>query len=262
MAGMKTGGQIVREQLLALWEVQGIDAEAYERQSSADAIPQKIADIEAGVELLRGDLGLLNQESAERRKEQRELEAQIAEEGHKHEKWKRRLNDVKAPREYQALSREVEMGERQVKEFEETVLAIMSELEDRKKVIDERAANLSDKEQEAAVKVAALKAEGQGLQEEAEKIAKGREKLIAKIPIGLIRKYDRIREQRNGIGVVLTSGICGGCNVQIRPQVLVTLLRFNAIEQCSNCHRLIVHEAILEDPDSAPAEDNAAAPPA
>ena len=239
----------MRENLKALFELQTIDTRVLEVERSAGVLPEKIRELESEVEALRTELGVLNAEVDQKRHGQREIEGQISEESGKHKKWKRRLNEIKTPREYQALSREIEQGERQVHDFEESVMGIMSELEAKQKIINEKDANLKEREIEVATKVRELRIRQGELAKEAQRIASGRKEIITRIPEALLKKYEQVRERRNGIAVSLVvSGACGACNVQQRPQQLVELRRYTAIMSCSQCQRILIPDELVRAP--------------
>ena len=128
----------MREQLIALYRLQEIDSRVLEIEKMAEVIPNKVSELESGLEAIRSELGALRAEDEAQKAESTEAEAQIREEGGKTTKWKRRLNEIKTPREYQALSREVEQGERLVRGLEERVMEHMTEIESRAAVIAEK----------------------------------------------------------------------------------------------------------------------------
>ncbi len=237
----------MRDTLLALYELQKIDKASYALTHQAEEIPQKIHELEQSLEGFRSELGVLSTEIEVLRGEQREIEAKNAEEGDKHRKWKSRLNDIKSPREYQALSREVELGERQIRDSEERIIDLMTNIEDKQAIIDTKNKTLRGGEKEVRSKIKALRDRQAELSVEAEAASQGREVLLKKINSRIIKRYDNVRAKRSGTAVVLTDkGACSGCNMAVRPQQLVEMQRFTTIEQCSVCHRIMVHESLLK----------------
>jgi predicted nucleic acid-binding Zn-ribbon protein len=238
---------MVRDNLLALHELQQIDSRVLEVERAASVLPEKIRELESEVEKMRAELGVLNAEVDTQKGSQREIEGQISEESTKHRKWRKRLNEIKTPREYQALSREIELGERQVKEFEESVLAIMAEVESKQKVISEKEGDLKSREVEVATKVRELRIRQAELAKDAAAIAVGRVTIIKRLPENVVKKYEQIRERRNGIAVALVvDGACQGCNVQLRPQMVVELRKYTGLTTCPSCLRILVPEELIK----------------
>lgn len=237
----------MRENLKALYELQQLDTQVLEVERGASVIPEKIRELESELERLRAELGALNNEADSKRLAQREIESQINEETGKHKKWKRRLNEIKTPREYQALSRELEIGERQVHDFEESVMQIMTELEGKQKVIAEKDARLKEREIEVAAKVRELRIKQNEIQKAAQRIAVGRVDISKRIPEQLLKKYQQIRERKNGIGVSLVvANACSTCNVQQRPQFLIELRKYTSINVCPQCNRILVPSELVK----------------
>lgn len=238
----------MREILHSLYQLQKIDSGALEFERGALAIPKKIVEIESELETLRTDLGQINGEAEALRQEQQTLDGQVSEDSAKVQKWKRRLNDIRSPREYQALSREIELAERQVKEFEDRIMEIMTELEAKQKVIASKEAYLREREADVGGKVGELRSAQAKLNADAQKAKGGRETLMAKIPDNVVKRYEQVRARRNGIAVaVAEKGNCSGCNVSLRPQLVVELLKYNAIETCSSCNRILIHEELVKE---------------
>lgn len=239
---------MVRENLKALHELQAIDTRVLEVERIAAVLPEKIRLIESEVEGMRAELGALNTELETKKKEQREIEAQIKEETEKHKKWKRRLNEIKTPREYQAMSREIELGERQVRDFEETVLLIMTEVEGKQKVVSDKEGDLRQREMEVAAKVREHRIRQAELAKDAAKIAEGRIAITKQVPENIMKRYEQVRERRNGIAVsVVVEGLCSACNVQLRPQQVVDMRKYTSIMQCSQCNRILVPDELVKE---------------
>lgn len=237
----------MRDKLLLLWELQKIDAAVLEIEKGAETIPKKIGELESGLDVHRVELGQLNTELSTLRDEARDIEARSSEESQKHRKWKTRLNDIKSPREYQALSRELELGERQIRDSDEKALTLMQDIEDRQKVVDGKLEDLKGLEAEVRAKVRELREAHNRLRQDAEAAKTGRDAVLEKMTDGLIKKYERVAKYTGGIAVAKVSdGTCMGCNMRLRPQHVVEIQRHESIETCTNCQRLLVHEDLIK----------------
>lgn len=241
----------MRDQFLALHELQKLDSSVLEIERSAGQIPKKIEEIEEEVDVLRAKLGAANAELQAQKQEMTTLEAAVADDTAKHRQWKRRLNDIKNSREYQALSREIEQGERQVRENEEKLLELSQHVETKEKQVADDEEELRAREAEVRSKVAELRQAQADLREEAEKAKRGRDELAQRVDDRVLKKYDMLRQKLGGIAIgVVRDGACSGCNMQVRPQQQVELLRATSWQTCPTCHRLLVHETQLEPAES------------
>jgi uncharacterized protein len=71
--------------------------------------------------------------------------------------------------------------------------------------------------------------------------ASRREELAGGIPQQLLDLYDKLREEKSGVGAAaLESGMCTGCHTQL-PAVEVERLRSEGgLQRCDNCRRILV----------------------
>lgn len=242
----------MREEFKALHELQQLDSQVLEIEQSAAQIPKKIGAIEEEVDVLRSRVGLANTELQSLKKEVGDLEGTVGEESAKHQHWKRRLNDIKNSREYQALSREIEQGERHVRGLEDKQLELGQVVEDKEKEVTDQEAELRQRESDVRAKVADLRSAQARAKEEAEKAQTGRDELAKRVSPRVLKKYESMRKKLGGIAVaVVREGACSGCNMQLRPQMVVELLRATAWQTCPTCHRILVHETQILDTDAA-----------
>ena len=69
---------------------------------------------------------------------------------------------------------------------------------------------------------------------------KKRQTLLEALPGDLVRRYETIREKRNGIAVIsVWKEVCNGCHMNIPPQMYIELQRSQELRTCPNCHRII-----------------------
>lgn len=243
----------MRETLLALYKLQEIDSRVLEIEKGAAIFPARIRELEGQLNQLRTELGTIRTELEQKKTEQATDEGLIREENAKLQKWKRRLNDIKTPREYQALSREVETTERQVREAEERVVLVMADIEQRQLKVNEKEQELRARESEVNAQVKELREREQILNREAQAAKAGRSEITAKVPPRVLTLYDRVRNSRGGVAVALVKGgSCSACNVAIRPQLVVEIRRLDAVHQCPSCSRILVLDALVAGPSASP----------
>jgi hypothetical protein len=72
--------------------------------------------------------------------------------------------------------------------------------------------------------------------------AKKRETMVKKFKSSLLKKYDMLRERRNGRAVVgVVNGVCQGCFMNIPPQQFNDLLKGERMLFCPTCNRILYH---------------------
>lgn len=222
-------------------QIDGIDSEIQEEQNALDDKSNDLTERESTIAALSGKIETLEQE-------RRTLEAEIADEMVHVKERQSKMMQVQTGREQTALLKEIEDGKKSVKEKEDKTVAILEEVEQLTAEILENK-NL-------------FKAETELLQEKTEKVKKAitainkrkktqegkRAKQAKTIKAPLLRKYDKLRQHRNGLGVVnVLDGVCQGCFMAIPPQQYNLLLRGDKLFDCPTCQRIMYHEDITKE---------------
>ena len=100
----------LREKLKALEELQQIDLDAGGVRGETEGVPGRQAEIEAAVAAAKKAYEAEKTRLEDNERERRQIEALLQMERDKVKKWEGRLGDIKTPREYAALSREIDIG--------------------------------------------------------------------------------------------------------------------------------------------------------
>ncbi len=243
----------LREKLKALEELQQVDIEQAVVQAEALAVPRRRAEIEAGVAVARKAWEAEQDRLAGIEREKRSQEQTVAAERDKVKKWEGRLAEIRTPREYAALSREIDIARKtnesvgeqtklltiQADEVTRSIEALQEKLDEKESGAQEELEGLVRREAEHTARIAALDAR--------------RAELATRVEPALLTRYENIRKRRGGVAVTqVVGGTCRGCNRQIPPQIAIILVRANTIENCPSCNRIIyVPEAVS--PASPPA---------
>jgi len=224
----------------ALIDLQRVDSEILELTRSGEAHPQRLAELERQIGQAKSLLEAEQQKLTDNEKQRRDLEQQITAERDTIKKWEGRLNELRTPREYSALSREIDIAKKTVEGLEEQGRELRGMADPIKRAIDDRQLGLMERQeavggeaQEIRHKIAALKGRLAQLQEQRDKAAK-----LVQPP--LLGRYDAIRKKRGVALVPVQNGTCRGCHMSLPPQ-LFNLLRSGQldIDTCPSCHRLV-----------------------
>jgi uncharacterized protein len=239
----------LKDQLLLLLRLQAIDARVRELRISMSALPEKLeadkqnlAKLEALIAQERARLG----ETEAWHKEQERL---IALEEEAIKKAKIKQQSAKGSKDYTAASREIDNKRRNKSEREEEVLKVMEVLERFRTDLAGREQDLAKLREHVATEEHRVAAELAELQSEIANRSMGRDEVIAGIDPMIRKRYERTMERR-GLGIVpVVNGVCQGCHMSVPPQLNNMLARFDSIETCPRCHRLLYRQELLEEPD-------------
>ena len=155
-------------------------------------------------------------------------------------KTKDRLLEVKTNKEYQAMLKEIEGIEKKNSELEDEIIFALDEIDSAKKVIQESEKELKEYQKKYEDEAALIDKELSTIDQEFEDLKKAKEDLLAQIEQNLIKRYETIKNRRNGRAVVpVWKAICDGCHMNIPPQLYIELQKTDEIIQCPFCNRII-----------------------
>tara|TARA_R110000868_G_scaffold147609_4_gene369152 strand:- start:34 stop:810 length:777 start_codon:yes stop_codon:yes gene_type:complete len=241
----------VAQKLEALSKLQSIDSELDEIEKIRGALPDEVMDLEdeiAGYETrvenhnqVIGDLELSISNNKTSIKDSEKLI----------EKYKEQQMNVRNNREYDAITKEMELQElemqiqeKRIKESHSKIESKNLEIEDTKNTLEERKKDLESKKKELEV----ISSESQ---DEEEKLMKNRAKAAKQIEERLLNSYNKLRNNvRNKLAVVpVERGACGGCFNVVPPQKQAEIRETKKLIVCEHCGRILseVIEEIVEE---------------
>jgi predicted nucleic acid-binding Zn-ribbon protein len=244
----------LREKLKALEELQQIDLEANEVKAELDALPARRAEAEAAVTAARRSWEDEKARLEGNEKERRQLESLLGMERDKVKKWEGRLGEIKTPREYAALSREIDIARKTNDGQSEQLKELVAQAGELKKNVDAREEELSEREAAAQAAVEEIDKKRAAAEEKMKGLETRRAAAVKLVDPGLLAKYENIKRRRAGVAIAPVVGMtCKGCHRNIPPQLAITLQRANSIETCPNCHRIIYSAEAVNPPAPSPA---------
>jgi len=243
----------IPQTLEALVKLQTIDSKLAEIFKVRGALPEEVGDLEdelvgyqTRIENYKNDLQELELEISNKRNTIKESEKLIL-------KYGEQQNNVRNNREFDALSKEVELqsleiqiSEKRIKEAEEKIILKKEEIEETAGVCDERQKDLDSKKKELDVLT------GENKEEEA-KLSKDRDRAVKKVESRLYNSYQKIRlNAHNKLAVVnVKRAACGGCFAIVPPQRQVEIREKKKLIVCENCGRILAdvdEVAVVEKP--------------
>lgn len=246
---MATKELSVRERLENLWNLQTIDSKLDEIEVLKGELPMEVSDLEdevAGLETrvtnLETSIGEIDSEVSLHHANIAEAEALI-------EKYNTQLDNVKNNREYDALTKELELQKLEIqlsnKKIRDTQGGKDLKTEQLEKANERKAKrelDLQNKKDELEKIIAKTEKEEAKLKKETDKARKAIEER-------LLKSYDKIRgTYRNGLAVVpVKRSSCGGCFNKIPPQQIIEIGAMKNIIACEHCGRVLIGNDLLPD---------------
>ena len=244
----------LREKLKALEELQQVDLEMNEVRARIEGLPARRAEIDAArMEVRRAyDDEKSRLDGLER--ERRGIEQLLQLERDKVKKWEGRLGEIKTPREYAALSREIDIAKKANEGSSEQLKELGNQAAEIRGTLEAREEALGEREEAAQGQLQALEKDTAELQDRMAALEKRRAEASTVVDPSLLGKYENIRRRRAGVAIAPVVGMsCNGCHRNIPPQLAIILQRANSIEICPNCNRIIYSAEALNPPAPSPA---------
>jgi predicted nucleic acid-binding Zn-ribbon protein len=230
----------LREKLKALEELQQVDLELHELRTRLGAVPRRRAEVEARVVEARKAYDDERSRMDANERERRQLETLLGMERDKVKKWEGRLGEIRTPREYAALSREIDIAKKTNDGQSEQIRELVAQGAEIRKALDAREETLAEREETAQTELAAMEKDQAEGEERARALEARRADAAKRVEPVLLSKYENIKKRRAGVAIAQISGMtCQGCHRNIPPQLAITLRRANSIETCPSCHRII-----------------------
>lgn len=217
--------QTVAQKLEALVKLQSIDSKLDELKKLRGDLPDEVQDLEDEMEGYRTRLGRFEAE-------QKELEDLIKKnkEGIKEaeklvKKYTEQQKNVKNNREFDAITKEVELQELEIQICEKRIKESKEKIESKKAEITTIETLIKDRNEDLNTKKNELDGILGESQEEEKKLLAEREKATKKIEDKLLKHYTRLRTSlSNGLAVVrVVRGAAEGCNIIIPPQKIAEI---------------------------------------
>jgi predicted nucleic acid-binding Zn-ribbon protein len=225
------------EKVIAL---QRLDSAAHdaERRLAEEADRQKGFDVR--LEVARGKVAAAKDRLADNQNARRAIEKEMAVHQGRLSKFRDQLMAVKTNVEYQAMQKEIEYAQKEVKAHEDRILERMLEADDLTAALKEAEAQAAAEEKTVDADRKAYAAELAGIRESLARITSERAEVVRALPPQVLSTFERVASRRNGVAVAeARDGICTICHVRMRPQVFNTVRRNDEIVQCDSCQRIL-----------------------
>jgi len=238
--------QTVEQKLKALWSLQAIHSKIDKIRQVRGELPIEVADLEdeiAGLETrlekIRVDLDDLEDSIVKRKNMIKDAQAAI-------KKYEGQLNEVKNNREYDAISKEIEIQGLEIQVCEKRIKEAEFEIKNKTEAYEKSQGNLDYAKGELEIKKQELNTISSETQIEEETLLMKAEVASQSNEERLLKVYNKLRGSfRNGLAVVsIERDSCSGCHNKIPPQLQSEIRQRKKLIICEHCGRILVDEEI------------------
>ena len=227
-------------ELRRLVDVQEIDKVIREVTQSLERLPQELEAASADLETMQAEYDAQAQELETLKKQRQETEREVAEMAEGIKNSRQRLMEIKSNIEYKAMLKEIAFKEDQRDQKETKVLELLELIEAQNRSLAEQTQGLQEQGEMVARRRQEVEAEVAKLKGELAVLEKQRKELRKGVPAQLMKRYEFIRQRRNGTAISpVEEGVCLGCHMNILPQQFIDLQKGVEIIQCPHCQRIL-----------------------
>lgn len=237
----------VAEKLKTLYQLQLIDAQIGEIEVLKGELPMEVSDLEDDIIGLETRLEKTVNSVKELQAIVTRFATNIKEAEALKVKYKTQLDNVKNNREYEALTKELEMQDLDVQLAEKRIKQARIDVAKQEESQANTEERLAKKKADLAAKQVELNEIISKTENEERSLRAESDAAREHIEERLIKAYDKIRTSyRNGLAVVTVQrDSCGGCFNKIPPQVQLEISMRKKIVACEHCGRILVDDLIL-----------------
>jgi predicted nucleic acid-binding Zn-ribbon protein len=238
----------VEEKLIAVLSLQKIDSKIDEIHTLKGELPMEVKDLEDEIEGLKtrlanidAEINTINTYIDTKTEAKKESQALI-------KKYEKQQDNVKNNREFEAINKEVEMQELEVRLNEKHIKDAGFDLRDRMNVRLKTEEKIAEVEESLKIKRAELEKITVETDKEEKVLAVKSNEAKEKVDPRLLTAYDRIRTSyRNGLAVVpIHRDSCGGCFNVIPPQRQSDIRLRKKMIVCEHCGRIMIDSELSD----------------
>ncbi len=245
--------QTVEQKLKALYELQNIHTKIDKIRQIRGELPIEVSDLEdevAGLETriqkIKAELDDTEDAIVTRKGMIKDAQALI-------KKYDAQLKDVKNNREYDALTKEIEIQNLDIQVSEKKIKEFGFDINNKTEIYEKAKVNLDLRKGDLEAKKAELDTITSETEKEEQALVSKVEKAKESIEERLLFAYDRLRKNAiNGLAVVtIDRDSCSGCFNKIPPQRQLDIRQRKKVIVCEHCGRILVDEALTHELEGA-----------
>lgn len=239
----------LKDQLEPLIRLQEIDNRIVILKSEMAHIPERIevartflVEIQKQLTQSRAEGETCNQRKREKERDLETWEERLS-------KARNRQSEIKTNKEYQLHLQEIETLKSEKGRVEEELLTLMEQLEVYTRKETELAQTLKEAEQKFELERQQLEKQSEVFKTELGSVEKERDAIVPAIDPKLLKLYRQIKNLHRELAVVpIQHGTCGGCHMNVPPQMIAEVKARNRILTCSQCQRILYWPVLVEQP--------------
>lgn len=238
--------------LKVLYQLQLVDSQLDELEDLRGDLPNNVNSLKSKIDDINEQIKSKEKEKKESIEKTKSNEDEIDRLKESQKKFKSQLYQVRNNKEYDALTKQIDITEETIKKL----LAENDALADRSKLltdeIDELKPKIKELEKELKEKESELKEIIKANEKEENRLKEVRSKIESQVKGSDLSVYMRIRKAKKGKAVAtIKRSACSGCHNIVPAQRQLEIRRNNRIFTCEYCGRILVSQEIAEEAEKS-----------
>jgi uncharacterized protein len=230
----------IAQQTELLIKLQDMDLEIYRLRLESEEKPKHIAFLKdsleskkVGVKQAEDNLKALQLKHKEKEVALGSKEAEI-------NKLEGQLYQIKTNKEYTAMLNEIGSRKADNSLLEEEIINLMDSIDHAKTIIDKEKEKFNQESKDIQIKIEGIEKDMRDIKSQISELESRRQEIIPSLDSKLVSEYERILSGRGGQALArVINGACGGCYMQLPPQVINEIRMKQSIIRCENCQRML-----------------------
>lgn len=232
----------MKQEIKKLEAIQELDKEIFTLSEEQESIPLEIKDSEDKVAAQETVVAEADDALKHKKVDLNEKELELKENEGLIQKYENQLNQVKTNKEYRALQSEIGNLKADNSIVEEDILKMMDKVQDEEASLNKEKEKLTELISARDSKKKELEEKVQENQKRIDELKVKKDELAKDVKPELLARYQRISDNRGGIGlsrIKKDEGLCGVCRIALRPQTINQVLKGDELIFCEACSRIL-----------------------
>ncbi len=224
-------------------ELRRIETRIAEGETQLQTLTRELSSLDARLSSEKASLVEMHKTMGDLTQEGRQMSTQI-------DRSREKLSRARNERENIAVERELDELRRLVRDRDDELKKLAPLSEAAKKSV----ADLEVRREKVAAELESSESGSQaGIRDakaEAEVARAARAELTKKVPAMLLKRYEQTLSRKGSGLAKLHKGLCLACNISLQPQLYQRIMRYDVVDQCPNCYRVLAPPPLVEGPES------------
>ena len=203
-------------------------------------IPEQVASAEQRVKAESTRLDLLRDEAKHIEADRKKLEIDAESKRGQILKYRGQLSLIKSNTEYQALLKEITKVEEEIDAIETHELEVMEKSDQLQPAVKTEQVTLKEITAKVEVEQTDLQKRAAMIEQELKQLQEERQKLAQAADSAALNRYERLMHSKSDFAIVpIRNGNCGGCHLNIPPQLVHNAKHGDTLTSCDYCGRIL-----------------------